>query len=104
MCVYIYIYTFILKCIGVSIYIYVHIYTYTCIYHMHAVPSEARRGVISPRTGAISGFKPPCGCCKLNQGPLQEQQVVSIPEPSLQVLRLYLISFLGILCSVLWTC
>jgi hypothetical protein len=30
------------------------------------------------------GCEPPCGCWDLNSGPLEEQSVLSITEPSLQ--------------------
>jgi hypothetical protein len=34
----------------------------------------------------IDGYEPPCGCWELNSGPLKEQTVLLISEPSLQPL------------------
>lgn len=38
---------------------------------------QLEEGIGSPETGVIDGFEPPCGCWELNQGPLQQQQVLS---------------------------
>jgi hypothetical protein len=35
------------------------------------------------------GCEPPCGCWKLNSGPLEEQSVLLTTEPSLQPLVLF---------------
>jgi hypothetical protein len=32
-----------------------------------------------------TGEEPPCGCCELNSGPLEEQSVLLTTEPSLFV-------------------
>jgi hypothetical protein len=37
-----------------------------------------------PRTAVMDGCESPCGCWELTAGPLQEQQVLLISEPSLQ--------------------
>ena len=50
-------------------------------HHMHVVAAKARRG--SPRTRVVDGYEPPCGWWELNSGPLQEQQVLLMCEPSL---------------------
>lgn len=34
---------------------------HTCVPHVHAVPTEARGGHQSPRTGATGSCEPPCG-------------------------------------------
>lgn len=38
------------------------------VYHMYAVPAEARR--CFPGTGTMGGCEPPCGFWAQNQGPL----------------------------------
>jgi hypothetical protein len=37
-----------------------------------------------------SGCEPPCGCWKLNSGPLEEQSVLLTAEPSLQPNQIFL--------------
>ena len=39
-----------------------------------------------PGTGVTDRCEPPHGCLELNQGLLEEQQVLLITEPSLQLL------------------
>lgn len=36
-------------------------------------PQRLKEGAGSPGTGAVGGFEPPYGYCKLNLGPLQEE-------------------------------
>ena len=31
-----------------------------------------------------NGYEPPCGCCELNSGPLEESPVLLTTQPSLQ--------------------
>jgi hypothetical protein len=40
-------------------------------------------GVGSPWTGITENCKQPCGCWELNAGPLEEQKVLLLTEPSL---------------------
>jgi hypothetical protein len=44
-----------------------------CVYYMHAVPTEVRRGDRSHGTGVFDGSEPSCECWELNLSPLQEQ-------------------------------
>ena len=44
----------------------------------------------------IDGCEPPCGCWELNSGPLEEQSVLLTAEPSLQPLRKFFNSMLGV--------
>ena len=58
---------------------------YICVLHVYLVLMEVKEGIGSPGTGyewlwAINHV----GDGKLNLGPLQEQQVFLITEPSLQ--------------------
>jgi hypothetical protein len=41
-------------------------------------------GIGCPGTGVTDGCEPPCDCCELNPGPLEEQPGLSTAEPSLQ--------------------
>jgi hypothetical protein len=56
------------------------------IHHVCAMPSEARRGCLSPGTGVANSCELPCGWQELNPGPLQEQVVLLTAEPSPQPL------------------
>jgi hypothetical protein len=47
----------------------------------------------------MDGCELPCGCWKLNPGPLKEQQVFLTDEPSLQFSNLFLISSMG--CDII---
>lgn len=49
-------------------------------------PGMSEENSASSETGVIDGHEPPCGCCKLNLGPLQEQKKILLTiEPSLQL-------------------
>jgi hypothetical protein len=48
----------------------------------------------------IDGCKPPCGCWKLNLGPLEEQSVLLTTEPSLQPTSPPLCFYLSVSVSV----
>lgn len=37
-------------------------------------PGMSEDNSVSSETGVTDGHEPPCGCCKLNLGPLQEQK------------------------------
>jgi hypothetical protein len=60
----------------------------------------------------MDGCEPPCGCWKLNSGPLEEQSVLLTAEPSLQLpaltLQLYILDieihgvFVYFLCVYVW--
>lgn len=54
------------------------------MHHVHAVPTEARKGMGSPRNEVIDGSELPWGCWELNPGLLEEPQLLLTPEPSLQ--------------------
>jgi hypothetical protein len=54
------------------------------VYHMHAVPTEARRGRWSPRPRIIDDCEPLCGYWESNLCPLEEHPVNLTSEPSLQ--------------------
>jgi hypothetical protein len=41
-------------------------------------PRRSDEGIGSPGTGVTNGCEPSCGCRELNQGPLQEQEVLLI--------------------------
>lgn len=40
------------------------------------LPTEARSGHLIPETGLKSSCQPPCGCCELNPGSLEEWPVL----------------------------
>jgi hypothetical protein len=44
------------------------------------------------------GCEPPCGCWELNSGPLEEQLVLLITEPSLQAL-LFVFKYIFSVCT-----
>jgi hypothetical protein len=76
--------------ITVNYYYYYYYYYFTCIGPLPAcicttficlVPSE---GVKPPDTGVTYSCELPCWCWELNIGPLEEQPVLLITEPSLQ--------------------
>jgi hypothetical protein len=46
------------------------------VYHMRAVPLEARECVGSSGTGITDGCELPCGSWELNPGPLEKQPVL----------------------------
>jgi hypothetical protein len=48
------------------------------------MPTEVTRRHWIPGTGVTDGWELPYGCWELNPGPLEEQQVFLIAEPSLQ--------------------
>lgn len=50
-----------------------------------AVPSTCREGAWSLGTGVRDGYEPPCGCWKLNPGPLQEKLMLLTTGPSFQL-------------------
>lgn len=55
------------------------------MHHVHAVPKKARRGQqISLELYFRAGGCRLPGCWKLNPGPLKEQQMILIAEPSFQ--------------------
>jgi hypothetical protein len=55
------------------------------MYHVGAwYPQRSEEVTGHPRNGVMHGCELPCGCCKRNLGPLQEQQVLLTAEPSLQ--------------------
>ena len=60
-----------------QIYIFHSMSLYACIYgcHVGIVPVEARRWHQN-LVGVMDSCEPPCGCWKLNPGPLQEQPVL----------------------------
>jgi hypothetical protein len=62
---------------------YLYEYNVTVVRH-------TRRGYL-----IIDGCEPPCGCWELNSGPLEEQSVLLITEPSLQPPALWFVSPLG---------
>lgn len=51
------------------------------IYHMYAVPAEARRGHLISGTGVLDGCAPPGSKGAESPGLLQEQHVQSPPCP-----------------------
>lgn len=58
-------------------------YKCMCVHPMHAqCPKRPEEGVPSPGTGVANGCEPACGHWKLILGPLQEQHVILITEPS----------------------
>jgi hypothetical protein len=58
--------------------LHVHLYTAS------VCPWKPEEGVESPGSGVKHCYDPPRGCGELNLGPLQEHQVLSNNEPSLQ--------------------
>ena len=54
------------------------------VYHVHAVPANARRGHYIPRTCSWDGCESLCECQESNLGSLKEQPVLLTAEPSLQ--------------------
>jgi hypothetical protein len=49
--------------------------------HEHAVTRRPEEGAGFLETGITGGCEPPCGCWKLDPGPLQEQPVLLTAEP-----------------------
>lgn len=43
----------------------------------------SKEGVWFPTPGVTNGWEPPCQCCKLNLGPLEEKQALLTAMPSL---------------------
>lgn len=57
-----------------------------CMYVCHMYgwgPRRSEEGIRSPRTGLMNGCELSCGCCELNMGPLEEQQVLLAIDPAL---------------------
>ena len=54
---------------------------------------------VCPGTEVTYSCELPCGCWKLNPGPLQEQQVFLTAEPSLQLLKSLCVNVLHSLVS-----
>lgn len=57
-----------------------------CVYVHHLLASGPQRpeeGSASPGTEVADGCEQPCGCWKLNVGPLASQSVLLTTEPSL---------------------
>lgn len=57
---------------------------YECGLQACLEPTEARKRHWILGSGVTDACEPPCGCWKLNLGPLGEQQMLLSPEPSLQ--------------------
>ena len=60
---------------------------YSFIYYVYSIlpacaPAPQKRALDL----IIDGCEPPCGCWKLNSGPLEEESVLLTAEPSLQPL------------------
>lgn len=54
------------------------------VYHMHAVPAEAKRGSQIPLIQKLTGSPNKLyGCWESNPDPMQDQPVLSYHEPSL---------------------
>lgn len=56
------------------------------------MPNKVKEGFKSPGTEVMDGCEPPCPCCVLNPGLLQDHQMLLTAEPSLQPNRLVLFS------------
>ena len=54
---------------------------HACVWCLQRPEEEIR----SPGIGVTDNCKPPCGCRELNSGPLEEQAMLLIAEPSLQL-------------------
>jgi hypothetical protein len=55
---------------------------FACGYALRS--ADACEGVGSNAMKVIKGYELPCGCLKLNLGPLEDQQVLLTTESSLQ--------------------
>jgi hypothetical protein len=53
-----------------------------CLCMLHVCGGQKR--VLNPLELELDSCELPCGCCKLNLGPLEEQPVLLTAEPSLQ--------------------
>ena len=62
------------------------------LYHMHAVPTEVRKGSFSSGTGVTEGCELPRGCQGSNLGPLEEHPVFIMAEPAPSNCLLYTLS------------
>lgn len=56
---------------------------------MCAIPTEDRKSVGSPGTGATAGCEPPYEFWEQNPGPLQEHQMPLTAQPCLQPIKCY---------------
>lgn len=64
------------------------------VFHMCAWFSQrSEESTGCPRERVKDGSEPTCGCWDLNLGPLEEQPILSAPEPSLQSTIKTLISY-----------
>lgn len=55
-----------------------------CVYHMHAVPAEVRRGHYFPGIRVTGGYELPYGGWEPNPDLLQKLQVILSTEATLQ--------------------
>lgn len=65
-----------------------YFYVYKCLPVHHICDWCLRRpekNIRSPRIASTDGCEPPCECWELNSGPLEEQPVLLVPEPSLRL-------------------
>ena len=51
---------------------------------MGVLPTSMCEGITSTETGIKGSYELPCGYCKLNPGPLEDQPMLLIMEASLQ--------------------
>lgn len=70
-----------------------------CTTSMPRFSRGSKRGVRPPRTGVSDGCELPCGCCELNQDPLEEQSTLLTAELSFQPRRVEILS-----CSLAGSC
>lgn len=65
---------------------YVGVCLQACLHttRMPVFLGNQKRALDSPGPEVTDGYKPWCGCWKLNPGPLEKQWVILTPEPSLQ--------------------
>ena len=92
-CIFIYFVFFNLKKIFI---LYVH-FIYLFIMYTIFLPVCLPAGQKRASDFISDGCEPPCGCWELNSGPLEEQAMLLIAEPSLQ---LHMFTFLSVSISV----
>jgi hypothetical protein len=91
-CTHIHIYIHTYTCTHIHTHIFTHTHTHVqgllpahiCKLHVCTAQQKPEEGVLSSGTGVTGGCELPHVCCDSNSGPLEEQPVLLITEPSLQ--------------------
>jgi hypothetical protein len=78
---------------------YIFLFIILCIWVHHCSLQTHQKRAPDPIT---DGCEPPCGCWELNSGPLEEQSVLLIAEPSLQPRYIFLKSHIDLLAACMY--